>query len=73
VKLKEVKEDFWTNVRIPGKRDDFNMELEKALRLADFIEIGELMAHDALDREESCGGHFRIETSNGRGRHVTSR
>jgi succinate dehydrogenase / fumarate reductase flavoprotein subunit len=61
VKLKEVKEDFWTNVRIPGKRDDFNMELEKALRLADFIEIGELMAHDALDREESCGGHFRIE------------
>ncbi len=61
VKLKEVKEDFWTNVRIPGKRDDFNMELEKALRLADFIEIGELMAHDALGREESCGGHFRIE------------
>ncbi len=61
LKLKEVKEDFWTNVRTPGKRDDFNMELEKALRLADFIEIGELMAHDALDREESCGGHFRIE------------
>ncbi len=61
VRLKEVKEEFWTNVRIPGKKDDFNMELEKALRLADFIEIGELIAHDALDREESCGGHFRVE------------
>ena len=59
--LKEVKKDFWTNVRIPGSGDDLNIELEKALRLADFIEIGELMAHDALDREESCGGHFRLE------------
>ena len=59
--LKEVKEDFWNNLRIPGKTDTLNMELEKALRLADFIEIGELMAHDALDREESCGGHFRLE------------
>lgn len=59
--LKEVKKDFWTNVRIPGSGDDLNVELEKALRLADFIEIGELMAHDALDREESCGGHFRLE------------
>lgn len=59
--LKEVKKDFWTNVRIPGEGDDLNIELEKALRLADFIEIGELMAHDALDREESCGGHFRVE------------
>ena len=60
-KLKEIKKDFWTNVRIPGSKDTLNMELEKALRLADFIEIGELMAHDALDREESCGGHFRVE------------
>lgn len=59
--LKEVKKDFWTNVRIPGEGNDLNIELEKALRLADFIEIGELMAHDALDREESCGGHFRLE------------
>lgn len=59
--IKEVKKEFWTNVRIPGKGDDLNRELEKALRLADFIEIGELMAHDALDREESCGGHFRLE------------
>ncbi len=60
-KLKEVKEDFWTNLRIPGDKETLNVELEKALRLADFIEIGELMAHDALDREESCGGHFRLE------------
>jgi len=61
VKLKEIKNDFWTNLRIPGEKETLNVELEKALRLADFIEIGELMAHDALDREESCGGHFRLE------------
>jgi succinate dehydrogenase / fumarate reductase flavoprotein subunit len=60
-KLKALKKDFWTNLRIPGEKDALNVELEKALRLADFIEIGELMAHDALDREESCGGHFRLE------------
>jgi succinate dehydrogenase / fumarate reductase flavoprotein subunit len=60
-KIKEVKEDFWTNVRIPGDADDLNIELEKALRLEDFIEIGLLMAHDALNRNESCGGHFREE------------
>jgi succinate dehydrogenase / fumarate reductase flavoprotein subunit len=59
--LKALKKEFWTNVRIPGKADDLNIELEKALRLADFIEIGELMAHDSLDRAESCGGHFREE------------
>lgn len=59
--LKDLKQEFWKKVRIPGKADDLNVELEKALRLADFIEIGELMAHDALDREESCGGHFRLE------------
>ena len=46
---------------IPGSRNDLNVELEKALRLADFLEIGELMARDALNREESCGGHFREE------------
>jgi succinate dehydrogenase / fumarate reductase flavoprotein subunit len=59
--LKALKKEFWTNVHIPGKGDDQNIELEKALRLADFIEIGSLMAHDALDRAESCGGHFRTE------------
>ena len=59
--LKVLKKEFWSDVRIPGKADDLNVELEKALRLADFIEIGELMARDAHDREESCGGHFRLE------------
>ncbi|MBO7455702.1 MAG: succinate dehydrogenase (quinone) flavoprotein subunit, partial [Paludibacteraceae bacterium] len=60
-KIDEIKKDFWTNVYIPGKADALNNELEKALRLADFIEIGRLMALDALNREESCGGHFREE------------
>ncbi|MFB6342383.1 fumarate reductase/succinate dehydrogenase flavoprotein subunit [Saccharicrinis sp. FJH62] len=59
--IQEIKKEFWTNVRIPGDVEDFNTELEKANRLADFIEIGELMARDALNREESCGGHFREE------------
>ena len=61
VKLDELKKEFWSNVYVPGEANDLNVELEKALRLADFIEIGTLMAHDAMDREESCGGHFRIE------------
>ncbi|KGL47151.1 succinate dehydrogenase [Porphyromonas gulae] len=61
VKLAELKKEFWSNVYVPGEANDLNVELEKALRLADFIEIGTLMAHDAMDREESCGGHFRIE------------
>jgi len=60
-KLKVLKKEFWSNVRIPGSAADLNVELEKALRLADFIELGELIAHDALDRAESCGGHFRLE------------
>ncbi len=59
--LQAVKKDFWTNVRIPGETNELNVELEKALRLDDFIEIGLLMARDALNREESCGGHFREE------------
>src|SRR5690554_1130475 len=60
-KIEVVKKEFWSNVRIPGDNSSLNMELEKALRLADFIETGELIAHDALNREESCGGHFRTE------------
>ncbi len=59
--LAEVKKEFWTNVRIPGAKDDQNTELEKALRVADFIEMGQLVAYDALNRNESCGGHFREE------------
>jgi succinate dehydrogenase / fumarate reductase flavoprotein subunit len=57
----KIKQEFWNNVRIPGKSDEMNPELEKAARVADFIEIGELMSRDALQREESCGGHFREE------------
>ena len=60
-KIKAVRHEFWTKVYVPGVNTDMNVELEKALRLADFIEIGELMARDALMREESCGGHFREE------------
>lgn len=60
-KLKAIKKEFWTNVYIPGNSSDLNVELEKAIRLSDFIEIGLLMAYDGLNREESCGGHFREE------------
>ena len=60
-KIKAVRHEFWTKVYVPGVSTDVNVELEKALRVADFIEIGELMARDALMREESCGGHFREE------------
>jgi len=60
-KLKELKKEFWRNVRIPGEADSLNTELEKALRVADFIDIGYLMALDGLNRNESCGGHFREE------------
>lgn len=60
-RITEIRKEFWSNVYVPGKVDDVNIELEKALRVADFIEIGELMARDALMREESCGGHFREE------------
>ncbi|MBN2743130.1 MAG: fumarate reductase/succinate dehydrogenase flavoprotein subunit [Marinilabiliaceae bacterium] len=60
-KIAAIKKEFWTNVRIPGSKEGMNIELEKANRLADFIEIGDLMARDALNREESCGGHFREE------------
>lgn len=59
--LKKVKAEFWSNVYIPGDATDQNIELEKALRVADFIEIGLLMAYDGLNRNESCGGHFREE------------
>ncbi len=59
--IQEVRKDFWKNVKVPGSLNEFNQELEKAGRVADFIELGELFAKDALDREESCGGHFREE------------
>ena len=65
--IKQIKKEFWSDVFIPGQGDDLNTELEKALRVADFLEIGELMARDALVREESCGGHFREEHQTGEG------
>lgn len=60
-KIPKIREEFWKNVRIPGTGEGLNAELEKAGRVADFLEFGELMCRDALNREESCGGHFREE------------
>lgn len=60
--IRELREDFWKDIKIPGELDNLNHELEKAGRVADFFDIGELMALDALDRNESCGGHFREES-----------
>lgn len=61
-KIKEIRQEFWKNVKITGSENEFNPELEKAWRVADFLELGELVALDALHREESCGGHFREES-----------
>ncbi len=60
-KIPELRDQFWNDVQIPGNNESLNPELEKAGRLADFLELGETMARDALSREESCGGHFREE------------
>ena len=65
--IKVLREEFWKDVKIPGTLDGMNTELEKAVRVADFLELGELMAKDALHREESCGGHFREEYQTGEG------
>ena len=59
--IPQIREEFWKNLRIPGSGDDVNQSLEMAGRVADFLEIGELMCLDALERRESCGGHFREE------------
>ena len=61
VEIQALRKEFWKDVKVVGDPMSFNVELEKALRLADFLELGELMARDALNREESCGGHFRSE------------
>jgi Succinate dehydrogenase/fumarate reductase, flavoprotein subunit len=61
--IEEVRADFWKNVKVPGEANSMNMELEKAFRVADFLELGQLMAKDALERNESCGGHFREDHS----------
>ena len=59
--IPKLRAEFWENVKVPGQAADLNQELEKALRVADLLEFGELLALDALNRDESCGGHFRIE------------
>ena len=61
-KIKALKEEFWKNVKVLGDNEEMNMSLEKANRVADFIELGELMIDDAQNRKESCGGHFREES-----------
>mgnify|MGYP003947471417 CR=1 FL=1 len=60
--IKQIRKEFWKDVRIPGSSNELNPELEKAGRVADFLELGELFARDALERNESCGGHFREES-----------
>lgn len=59
--IRKLREEFWHDVNVPGEAGNFNIELHKATRVADFLELGELMALDALERKESCGGHFREE------------
>jgi succinate dehydrogenase / fumarate reductase flavoprotein subunit len=59
--IRELRDEYWQNVTVPGSGDDLNQSLEKAGRVADFLELGELMCIDALERNESCGGHFREE------------
>ena len=61
-KIRAIREAFWKDVRVPGTMNGLNPELEKAGRVADFLELGELFAKDALERNESCGGHFREES-----------
>ncbi len=60
--IRQLRDEFWKDVRVTGKANEMNPELEKACRVADFLELGELMCMDALNRSESCGGHFRVES-----------
>jgi len=60
-RIPEIRSEFWKNVKVPGSGAELNQELERAGRVADFLEFGELLARDALNRNESCGGHFRVE------------
>jgi len=65
--IRALRAEYWKNVKVPGTLEGVNVELEKAERVADFFELGELMAYDALDRKESCGGHFRDESQSEEG------
>ncbi|HVL14188.1 MAG TPA: fumarate reductase/succinate dehydrogenase flavoprotein subunit, partial [Gemmata sp.] len=60
-RIRELRAEFWQNVNVPGTDADLNVALERANRVSDYLEFGELLALDALTREESCGGHFRVE------------
>lgn len=60
--IDELEKEFWKDVRVPGKASDLNQELEKAIRVADYFELAKLLCIDALNREESCGAHFREES-----------
>jgi len=60
--IPQLREEFWKNVNVTGVGAELNQELERAGRVADFLEFGELLCRDALDRKESCGGHFRVES-----------
>ncbi len=66
-KIRALRDEFWRDVKVPGTGAEFNQQLEMAGRVADFLEFGELMCLDALEREESCGGHFRVEHQTGEG------
>jgi succinate dehydrogenase / fumarate reductase, flavoprotein subunit len=59
--VRDLRQQFWADLLVPGDRDHLNQELERAGRVADFLELAELMCIDALDRDESCGAHFRVE------------
>ncbi|HCQ32140.1 MAG TPA: fumarate reductase/succinate dehydrogenase flavoprotein subunit, partial [Verrucomicrobiales bacterium] len=61
-RIPQIRDEFWENVRIPGSGAQLNQELEKAGRVADFLDFSEVLCHDALERKESCGGHFRLES-----------
>ena len=65
--IRGLREEFWQNVKVAGPANTYRLNLQKAGRLADFIELGELMAIDALDRDESCGGHLREESESDEG------
>ena len=67
VEIKALREEFWKDIKIPGSTKGYNPELDKAGRVADFLELGELFARDALERNESCGGHFREESQTDEG------
>ncbi len=60
-KIPQIREQFWTDASIPGEDNNLNVALERAGRVADFIELADMMCRDALERNESCGGHFRVE------------